>query len=65
MLFRAPGTSVIKNSSTPVNLSEQLRANSDQGFDKAAKEMIVNLDEQLARFREKVKENPAEFKVIK
>lgn len=65
MLFRAPGTSVIKSSSTPVNLSEQLRASSDQGFNQAAKDMIVNLDEQLARFREKVRENPAEFKVVK
>jgi len=65
MLFRAPGTSKVKNNSTPVNLTEQLRTDSDQGFDKAAKDMITNLDEQLARFREKVKENPAEFKVIK
>jgi rhombotail lipoprotein len=63
MLFRAPGTSHTKSNATPVNIAEQLRADSGQGFDKAAKDMIINLDEQLARFREKVKENPAEFKV--
>jgi len=65
MLFRAPGMSRIKGSATLVNLSEELRADSENGFDKAAKDMIINLDEQLARFREKVKENPAEFKVVK
>lgn len=65
MLFRAPGTSHTEGNATPVNLAEQLRADSVKGFDKAAKDMIINLDEQLARFREKVKENPAEFKVVK
>ncbi len=65
MLFRAPGTSHTKSNATPVNITEQLRTDSEKGFDNAAKDMIINLDEQLARFREKVKENPAEFKVIK
>lgn len=65
MLFRAPGSSHITGSSTPVNLPEQLRADSEKGFEQAAKDMIVNLDEQLARFREKVKENPGDFKVVK
>jgi rhombotail lipoprotein len=64
MLFRAPGTSHIKGSATPVNLSEQLRADSDKGFTEAAKEMIMNLDDQLALFKEKVKEHPAEYQVV-
>jgi len=63
MLFRAPGTSLVKGSATPVNLSEQQRADSEAGFERAAKEMIVNLDEQLSAFRERVKERPTEFKV--
>jgi rhombotail lipoprotein len=63
MLFRAPGTSLVKGTATPVNQSEQQRADSEAGFERAAKEMIVNLDEQLASFREKVKERPTEFKV--
>jgi len=65
MLFRAPGTSHIKGSATPVNLSEQLRADSDKGFTEAEKEMIINLDEQLALFKEKVKERPAEYQVVR
>lgn len=65
MLFRAPGTSRTNSVATPVNIAEQLRTDSEKGFDKAAKDMITNLDEQLALFREKVKANPAEFKVTK
>jgi len=64
MLFRAPGMSLIKGSATLVNLSEELRADSDKGFDDAAKKMTVNLDDQLAHFKEKVKERPEEFKVV-
>jgi rhombotail lipoprotein len=64
MLFRAPGTSHIKGKATLVNLSEELRANSEEGFNGAAKEMITNLDQQLASFKEKVKERPAEYKVV-
>ena len=63
MLFRAPGTSLVKGSATPVNLSEQQRVDSQEGFETAAKEMIANLDVQLSAFREKVKERPTEFKV--
>ena len=64
MLFRAPGLSHIRGSATLVNQSEQLRADSGKGFDDASKELIVNLDEQLAHFREKVKERPEEFRVV-
>jgi rhombotail lipoprotein len=64
MLFRAPGTNHIKGKATLVNLSEELRANSEEGFNGAAKEMITNLDQQLASFKEKVKERPAEYKVV-
>lgn len=64
MLFRAPGLSHIKGSATLVNQSEELRADSGKGFDDAAKELIVNLDEQLTHFKEKVKERPKEFKVV-
>jgi rhombotail lipoprotein len=65
MLFRAPGMSLTKGSATLVNLSEELRADSDKGFSDAAKDMIVNLDEQLTHFKEKVKERPKEFKVVR
>ncbi len=65
MLFRAPGTSVVKGRSTPVNLSEELREDSIKSFDQAAKAMIENLDVQLSGFREKAKQNPEQIKVVK
>lgn len=64
MLFRAPGLSQIKGTATPVNLSEELRHDSEQGFQEAAKDMVMNLDTQLALFKDKVKNEPAEYKVI-
>lgn len=64
MLFRAPGTSHIKGSATPVNLTEQLRGDSSAGFDQAADDMIVNLKDQLERFKVKIKEMPGEVKVV-
>lgn len=64
MLFRAPGTSFVKGSATLVNLSEQLRRDSDAGFDEATKQMITNLDQQLVAFRDKVKANPEEYAVV-
>ncbi|MES2673195.1 MAG: rhombotarget lipoprotein [Pseudomonadota bacterium] len=65
MLFRAPGTSIVKGRSTPVNLSEELRADSAKGFELATNVMIANLDIQLAGFREKAKQNPEQIKVIR
>lgn len=63
MLFRAPGTSLIKGRSTLVNLSEELRVDSAKGFDIASENMIKNLDDQLGVFREKIKQNPEQVKV--
>lgn len=64
MLFRAPGLSEVKGKATPVNISEELRKDSSEGFQVAAKDMIKNLDEQLGTFREKVKASPKEYKVV-
>jgi rhombotail lipoprotein len=64
LLFRAPGVSDIKAGSTLVNLSEQIRHDSDLGFDQAATNMMVNLDSQLTLFKERVKASPAEFNVV-
>ena len=64
MLFRAPGASQIKGAATPVNLSEQLRKDSHEGFEKASDQLIVTLTEQLDRFKEKVKSSPEEYKVV-
>ena len=65
LLFRAPGVNHIKARATLANLSEQLRIDSGTGFNTAAKQMIENLDQQLALFRDKVKERPTEYKVVR
>jgi rhombotail lipoprotein len=64
MLFRAPGTSQVKGRATPANLSEELRRNSEEGFNRAADEMVANLDQQLALFKDRVKESPEEYRVV-
>ena len=64
MLFRAPGISLVKGSATLVNLSEQLRVDSEAGFNKATAAMIANLDGELVAFQEKVKQRPEEYRVV-
>ncbi len=63
MLFRAPGTSQVKESATLVNLSEGLRKDSLTGFEKAADSLVINLHEQLEQFKKRVQESPAEYKI--
>jgi len=64
MLFRAPGLSQIKSTATAVNLSEKLRQDSELGFQEASKDLVQNLDTQLALFKDKVKKEPEKYKVI-
>jgi len=64
MLFRAPGTSVVKGNATPINLSEELRADSIKGFNMAAEKMTKNLHSQLTRFKDKIKQNPEQVKIV-
>ena len=63
LLFRAPGLSQVKGSSTPVNLSEERRQDSLKGFQLASQDLIVNLDAALQRFSDKVKARPEEFRI--
>ncbi len=65
LLFRAPGVSNITGSSTPVNLTEELRRDSERGFRDASADLIGNLDEQLVAFRGKVKDSPEEYRVVR
>jgi rhombotail lipoprotein len=65
MLFNATGTSIIKSEATPINLSEQMRKDSASGLSISTKQLIDNLDEQLQLFREKVKNSPEEYHVVK
>jgi len=64
LLFRAPGTSRVQASATPVNLQEELRRDSRRGFDGATVEMIANLKTELAAFRERVKQAPDDYKIV-
>jgi rhombotail lipoprotein len=64
LLFRAPGISQIKASATPVNLNEELRDDSEKGFQQAATNMVANLQMELAQFKDRVKSSPEEFKVV-
>jgi rhombotail lipoprotein len=63
MLFRAPGTSRVKGSATPVNLSEQLRTDSLDGFRNASDNLVVNVRDQLERFKTKINEMPQTYVV--
>lgn len=63
LLFRAPGISHVKGSATPVNLTEQLRRDSETGFKMAAQDLVKNLQEQLALFQDKVKNAPQDYTV--
>lgn len=63
MLFRAPGTSQVKAVATPLHLQQELRANAIKGYQLAADNLVLNLKDQLERFKEKIKETPEEYKV--
>lgn len=64
MLFRAPGTSNVKGSSTPINLSEELRIDSIKSFEEATENMVANLNTELNSFKDKIKQNPEHVKVV-
>ena len=55
LLFRAPGVSENKSSSTLVNLDRDLRLAQQKGFETAMADMTVNLDKELALFKERIK----------
>jgi rhombotail lipoprotein len=63
MLFRAPGTSHVKGGATPINLSEELRRDSQAGFHAAATNLVTALEFQLAEFKDRIKQAPDEIKV--
>lgn len=58
LLFRAPGINHIKSKATPINLSAQLRLDSNRGFKQASSNLIIKLDQQLQQFRRMAKTSP-------
>jgi rhombotail lipoprotein len=56
MLFRAPGISKLEKRTTAIGIDETLAEKSMQGFDLAVTDMTKNLDDELARFKVRVKQ---------
>lgn len=56
MLFRAPGINKLEERSTVIGIDETIAEKSYEGFDLAVKDMVINLDDELARFKVRVKE---------
>lgn len=65
LLFRAPGLSQLKGSATLVANRAELENEANKGLSQATDEMIRNLQTQLFAFRQRVKESPAEFQVVR
>ncbi|HET7306384.1 MAG TPA: rhombotarget lipoprotein [Gammaproteobacteria bacterium] len=63
LLFRAPGIGRTHDSAAIVNQGDALRAGRRAGFEDAFRQMIGNLDNSLATFKQKVKSNPQTYKV--
>ena len=63
MLFRASGTNHIKNTATPINLSEQAREDSLSGFRQASMELTKNLQDKLYYFRKAIRSQSGKFKL--
>ncbi|AZG73676.1 rhombotarget lipoprotein [Shewanella livingstonensis] len=57
MLFRAPGISKLEKRTTAIGIDETLAEKSIEGFDLAVTDMSKNLDNELARFKVRVKED--------
>ncbi|MDY6982286.1 MAG: rhombotarget lipoprotein [Pseudomonadota bacterium] len=63
LLFRAPGTSLVKSHETLIKNPAQLREDSVRGFAEAGVELRQNLKRELEAFQQRVKEQPAQFVV--
>ncbi len=63
LLFRAPGLDRRKSYDTLADNAKNLRDSSRAGFEAAFKDMTVNLDSALGSFKQKIKDNPDEYKV--
>jgi rhombotail lipoprotein len=63
LLFRAPGTSTIKNHSTLVRNDHELRKASAGGLEEASAQMTVNLAHELELFKVRAREEPGVAKI--
>jgi rhombotail lipoprotein len=65
LLFRAPGISRVPGRATVMNLTEELREDSQEGFRVASTNLVVNLKTELAAFQERVKQRPDDVKIVR
>lgn len=65
LMFRAPGTSSVKSSSTLIGQQEQAREDALKGFDLASVDLVENLTRELTAFRAKVRQSPEQYRVVK
>ncbi|MCP5055728.1 MAG: rhombotarget lipoprotein [bacterium] len=63
MLFRAPGTSLVKGRAAPIDLQGKLKRDSVRGFEKAGEDLIANLDVALADLQQRVKDRPDDYEI--
>ncbi len=56
MLFRAPGISKVEKNSTLVDINKSLAVNANKGFELAVADMAKNLNDELSRFKQRVKD---------
>jgi rhombotail lipoprotein len=63
LLFRAPGTSSVKNHATLIRNEYELRKSSLQSFDEASIQMTSNLAHELELFKVRAKEAPQTVRI--
>lgn len=65
MLFRAPGTSLVKSRATYVNLPRKLREDSVEGFAAASEDLAGQLQVQLDLFQERIERAPGDVEIVR
>ena len=65
LLFRAPGRSSVSSKSTLVGLEEQTREDALEGFEQASESLVFNLKKELDQFKERVRQAPEEYLIVK
>ncbi len=63
LLFRAPGTSIVKGTSAALQTNSELMRDAQRGYDAATTELAKNLRTELESFKTRLKEAPEEIRV--
>ncbi len=63
LLFRAPGTSALKNSATLFRAEYELQQDSARGIEEASLQMTTNLAQEIELFKVRAREEPASIHI--